>query len=374
MRKLGLALGLLLWSGLAQAQNFSMPPPAGVSVGAANEVASCGGQTLTTGAAFLTVDATGKLCVAATVSASVTGFAPGGAFATLTATGSSASVALPTGAVVLFQNTGTTAVSCTLGIGSATATASENIIQSGSSSSFTVGSNTYGACIDQTGSASNVVVLSGGTGLFTGVGGGGGGSGGAVTLASGAVAAGAYVSGSILTGAIVDLVTNTATTTHTCSTGGNSVLGCLGQLDDDVKSAIPSGTSRIGYTSDDPCAQKTKKSVAFSTGSDGALLFAGTSSTNTYICSVSVITSAAANFGIGVGSGSSVCTSGTPLALIGSTTAANGLSLPANGGLTIGNGFGTVVNDVAAAAQGYNVCIRINGTANLAGSISYVQQ
>ena len=90
-------------------------------------------------------------------------FAPNGRFANLTATGSSASVALPLGSVVIFYNTGTTAVSCTLGVGSATATANQNIIQSGSSYSFTVGSNTFGACIDQTGSASNVVAIAGGS-------------------------------------------------------------------------------------------------------------------------------------------------------------------------------------------------------------------
>jgi hypothetical protein len=44
---------------------------------------------------------------------------------------------------------------------------------------LTVGSNTFGACIDQTGGVSNVVALAGGTGLFTGFGGGGGGGGGA---------------------------------------------------------------------------------------------------------------------------------------------------------------------------------------------------
>jgi hypothetical protein len=62
-----------------------------------------------------------------------------------------------------FQNTGTTAVSCTLGIGSATATANENIIQPSSFVDVLIGANTFGACIDQTGSASNLVVLSGGT-------------------------------------------------------------------------------------------------------------------------------------------------------------------------------------------------------------------
>jgi len=74
-------------------------------------VASCGNQTLNPGLGYLgiiTEDTSGKLCVNATVTASVSGFAPGGAYANLSATGSSASVALPAGTTVAFQNTGTT--------------------------------------------------------------------------------------------------------------------------------------------------------------------------------------------------------------------------------------------------------------------------
>jgi hypothetical protein len=149
----------------------------------------CGTASFLNSIGYLTVDATGKACVNATVSASVSGFTPNGNFATLTASNSSGSVALPTGTTVVFQNVGAAAVSCTLGIGSATATASQNVIQPGLSIGLTVESNTFGACIDQTGSTSNLVVLSGGSGLFTNVGGGasgGGGGGGAVTVADGA--------------------------------------------------------------------------------------------------------------------------------------------------------------------------------------------
>jgi hypothetical protein len=116
-----------------------------------------------------------------TGSFSAAGFAPNGNYANLTATGSSASVGLPAGTVVAFQNTGTTTVSCTLGVGSATATANEIIVPPSSAVALTVGSNNFGACIDQTGSVPNVVVLAGGTGAFSGFGGGGGGSGGSVT-------------------------------------------------------------------------------------------------------------------------------------------------------------------------------------------------
>jgi len=172
-------------------------------------VATCGSLTPTepanTNGGYFTVDQNGQQCSSAAVSASITGYAPGASYATVTATNSSADVALPTGAVVVASNTGTTAVSCNLTVGAGTATASKDVIQPGSWFAFTVGSNTHLSCIDQTGSASNVVVLSGGSGLPTGSGGGGsGGGGGAITAASGAFASGSIASGAVAAGAFAN--------------------------------------------------------------------------------------------------------------------------------------------------------------------------
>lgn len=65
MKSLWLALFLALL-GLAPAQaqtNFTMPPPAGVTVGGFQVVTSCGtGSLLTTQPAFGTIDITGKFC------------------------------------------------------------------------------------------------------------------------------------------------------------------------------------------------------------------------------------------------------------------------------------------------------------------------
>lgn len=58
----------------------------------------------------------------------------------------------------------------------------------------------------------------------------GGAGGGAVTVASGA-----------------DVVEGTITTAHGCSTAGYTVIGCLGQIDDDVKGPIAAGTNVIGH-------------------------------------------------------------------------------------------------------------------------------
>lgn len=95
--------------------------------------------------------------------AAVGSFAPNGNYATIAAAAASASVALPAGNSVLFFNTGTATVSCTLGVGSATATANKIQIPANSPALLIVGANTFAACIDQTGAATNTVVLSGGS-------------------------------------------------------------------------------------------------------------------------------------------------------------------------------------------------------------------
>lgn len=97
---------------------------------------------------------------------SVAGFASNGTFATATATGSSsAATFLPSGTTVKFTNTGTTGVSCVLGDGTAVAVANELQIFATGSIFQVVGSNTRFACIDQSGSVSNLVIAQGGSGL-----------------------------------------------------------------------------------------------------------------------------------------------------------------------------------------------------------------
>lgn len=158
----------------------------------------------TSGTTCPPVTASAPLPVTGSFAATLSGFTPNGNYGTLTATAAtSASTAMPAGTSVAFQNTSTVDVSCVLSSGAATATTNKTIVRGGSTVFLTVGSNTNAACINQTGSASNVIVMAGGTGLGTNFGGGsgGGGGGGAVTMASGAVASGAYSSGSIASGA-----------------------------------------------------------------------------------------------------------------------------------------------------------------------------
>lgn len=59
-------------------------------------------------------------------------------------------------------------------------------------------------------------------------------------IASGAYASGAFASGSFASGSIANganVVEGTITTTHGCLVAGYTIIGCLGQLDDDIKAA-----------------------------------------------------------------------------------------------------------------------------------------
>jgi hypothetical protein len=165
--------------------------------------------------------------------------------------------------------------------------------------------------------------------------------------------------------------TNTATTAHTCSVGGYSELGCLGQVDDDIKGPVSAGTARIGYTSDDPCTQKVKLNLAFSQNGTASIQQIALSGTTTiYVCSLSLIAAGATTWALTTGTGAA-CVTGNA-AVIGTTTAgiANSLSLAANGGLTLGSGAGTV----AFGAVGGALCMVLGTSVIVAGNLTYVQQ
>jgi hypothetical protein len=166
---------------------------------------------------------------------------------------------------------------------------------------------------------------------------------------------------------------NAQTTSHTCSTGGFSELGCLGQIDDDLKAALPAGTNVIGFSSNDPCTQSSKTNVPISTASGTLALVTGVSAKKIYVCSLSLIASGAISVSLSEGSGAT-CGTSAQAGVIGvatNGTAANGMALAANGGLTLGNGGATVA--VTATAANY-LCLFQSGTTQIAGNLTYVQQ
>ena len=117
------------------------------------------------------------LPVSASVSASITGFAPAAYGTPIAVTNSNTTGTLPAGAVVVAYNVGATNTAyCALG---GTATTSDVAIPPNSWFAFTVGAATQLSCITST--STTTVNMAGGSGLPTGAGGGGGGgSSGAV--------------------------------------------------------------------------------------------------------------------------------------------------------------------------------------------------
>jgi hypothetical protein len=261
-------------------------------------VSACGGQTLSAGKPFpLTMDLTGNLCGSGGGGSSSTPFAPAGLYATLTATNASASVALPAGTSVVVTNTGTTAVSCKLTVGTGTAAASEDIVQPSSSVGFTVGSNTFENCIDQTGAASNLVVISGGAGIYAGAGGGSSGGGGETNYA-------------LETGGnLAQIVTNTAASVP----AGSNIIGKVG-----IDQTTPGTTNGVfvtnaatggggglanfqpngSFTALPLATQNTSNQVAAPTGASVAIVNIGTTPAYVLQCTSSSCTAAATNIPI----------------------------------------------------------------------------
>lgn len=337
----------------------------------------------------LAPDASGNLPVTGTFSATLSGFTPNGSFATLTAAGTSGSVALPAGTTVAFQNTGTTTVSCTLGVGSATATANEIQVPASSTVFVTPGSNTFGACIDQSGTTSNTVVLAGGTGLGTGFGGGGGGGGGggAITAAANSYAAGAFSAGAGVDG--WDL-TQGAKTDAACAgdnTSGCSVEGRLQRIAQNITTLnttagnpIPGGTNTIGSVKQtdgttvvitDPCQGVAKTYTPINISASGSVkIITGAAAKKTYICHIDLVTNTANNVALVEGTGTN-CATGTS-GVIGGTTPASGWNFSANGGISIGMGGAAALQ--APNATGDDVCLNPSAATQLSGQVVWVQQ
>ncbi len=121
----------------------------------------------------------------------------------------------------------------------------------------------------------------------------------------------------------------------------------------------------------DPCFGQTKLNAAFGTaGATNVQVVAGVSSQKVYICSMSLVSAAAAHFNVIEGTGAA-CVTANEAAVIGSTTAANGLAVATNGGLAYGGGGG-IVGVTATAANG--ICILSDTSVQFGGNMTYIQQ
>src|SRR5579862_7619691 len=120
----------------------------------------------------------------------------------------------------------------------------------------------------------------------------------------------------------------------------------------------------------DPCKGQVKFYASINQTGNTQIV-AGTGSKKIYVCSIHVVTAAAANVAVVEGTGS-VCATGTAgVSGFGGATAATGWNFAANGGIALGNGDSSLG---AEANSGDNLCIFNSGSGQISGGISYVVQ
>lgn len=223
---------------------------------------------------------TNPLPITGNITASLGAFQPAGTYATLAVTTSSARVALPAGADVIIYNTGSAVAYVQEGSGSVVATTSNDAVQPGGWVEFATGTNVDLAAITSTGSTS--LVISGGAGLASGVGGtsSGGGGGGTsstfgATFPTTGTAAGMSQGGNMvaLTGTSNNLnvniaagsIANTsfAVTQATAASLNATVVG-TGTLSVQNTAATPAGTNLMGKVGIDETTPGTTNNVSIS--------------------------------------------------------------------------------------------------------------
>jgi len=198
----------------------------------------------------------GELIVSGTFSASLAGFQPTPAYSTLAVGASSTRVALPSGTVVIVYNTGANDASVTLGNSSVVATGANDIVKSGQSVAFTVGSFVDLAAIEATGAGGTTsLVISGGSGLPTGWGAGGGGGGSFTWPGTAGNATGGSSPGSgtmPFVNGIVQGPANSGTPVvgWPVRIGGETGAGNVGEASTSTWGAAPSGLTVLGVNAD----------------------------------------------------------------------------------------------------------------------------
>ena len=167
--------------------------------------------------------------------------------------------------------------------------------------------------------------------------------------------------------------------THDETAGSAGPLG-MGECDDTSTDAVDEGdaaklradctTRALVVTTIDPCASGVKVTKGVSLAEDGEFID-GTTSQKTYICAIWLVASAAEIVSIVSEDDDGSCNKTSGVALIGSTTDAEGASFAENGGVSSGTGAASVLLSDTA---GDDLCIYLNGTNRVAGSVTYVKR
>ena len=120
----------------------------------------------------------------------------------------------------------------------------------------------------------------------------------------------------------------------------------------------------------DPCKGQPKFYASINQTANTQLV-SGTVSKKIYVCSIHVVTAAAADVAVVEGTGS-VCGMGTAgVSGFGGATAATGWNFVANGGIALGNGDSSVG---AEGTSGDSLCVFNSGSGQVSGGLSYVVQ
>lgn len=336
-------------------------------------------------------DVNGNQCTSASVSASISGFAPASTGTPISATTGGVTGSLPAGAVVVASNVGATnGAYCKLG---ASATTADQLIPPNSWFAYTVGVATQLTCI--TSASTTTVNMVGGAGLPTGAGGGGGGgSGGSVTqgtspwIVAGGGAAGTAASGVSTIQGIASMtpvqvsqataanlnatvvgtgtfatqaaqsgtwnVTNVSGTVSLptgASTAANQAteIASLATIATNSGAAIPAGTNLIGKVGIDQTTPGTTNAVSATNFPTTAALGHGTAAT---ALRVELPTDGTGVVGLAAGSatiGALTANQSVNLAQVGGTNTVNG---GVAGSQSIG---GTVATNVAITANPINL-------------------
>jgi hypothetical protein len=190
--------------------------------------------------------------VTGSLSASISGFQPGNSYTSQTFSTAAGTIGLPTGTTVIVYNVGSNSVSVALGTTTISAATTNDQIQAGGWLAYAVGTATTLGGI--TANSTTKLVLSGGQGLPTGVGGlSSGGSGGSVTqgtvpwldnisqFGGSTVALGQGVMASSMPVVIASNQSNLTTVLGAAIPAGTNAIGTVS-----VTGALPAGTNAIG--------------------------------------------------------------------------------------------------------------------------------
>lgn len=178
------------------------------------------------------------------------------------------------------------------------------------------------------------------------------------------------------TGAVGTGSQRVAVGTDTATIAG-SAPGTAGSPSTQVVSVqgVASGTPiPVSLTSTDPCSG-AKSSADFSSSTSGGSIIAAVSAKKHYLCSVTIVTSQAANVSLIEGTGASVCTGGTTAAVYLNTgvTASNGAPFGANGGVQAGAGSATIAQS-GTANQNLCVAFTTTNSPQVVVHVAYVDQ